>query len=83
MFVYHDFIDCKIQVHTCIVKFYLKKKNYGKTPLLKYQYLEFVHIFPSWLCHVTNTNTQQENLIKFSGIEKIHKCLLYHTSVGV
>lgn len=46
MFVYHDFIDCKIQVHTCIVKFYLRKKNYGKTPLLKYQYLEFVHIFP-------------------------------------
>lgn len=45
MFVYHDFIDCKIQVHTCIVKFYLKK-NFGKTPLLKYQYLEFVHIFP-------------------------------------
>lgn len=43
MFVYHDFIDCKIQVHTCIVKFYLKKENYGKTPL---QYLEFVHIFP-------------------------------------
>lgn len=27
MFVYHDFIDCKIQVHTCIVKFYLKKKT--------------------------------------------------------
>lgn len=46
MFVYHDFIDCKIQVHTCIVKFLPKKKNYGKTPLLKYQYLEFVHIFP-------------------------------------
>lgn len=38
MFVYHDFIDCKIQVHTCIVKFYLRKKNFGKTPLLKYQY---------------------------------------------
>lgn len=36
MFVYHDFIDCKIQVHT----------YFGKTPLLKYQYLEFVHIFP-------------------------------------
>lgn len=46
MFVYHDFIDCKIQVHICIVKFYLKKKKLLKTPLLKNQYLEFVHIFP-------------------------------------
>lgn len=31
MFVYHDFIDCKIQVHTCIVKFYLKKKTTENT----------------------------------------------------
>lgn len=83
MFVYHDFIDCKIQVHTCILKFYLKKKTSVKHLFFKYQYLEFVHIFPSWLCHVTNTNTQQEKLIKFTGIGKIHKCFLYHTSVGV
>lgn len=82
MFVYHDFIDCKIQVHTCIVKFYLKKKTTENTssqePVSRIRtYL------PSWLCHVTNTNTQQKNWIKFSGIGKIHKCFLYHTSVGV
>lgn len=79
MFVYHDFMT-GTYLHCKILP---KKKNYGKTPLLKYQYLEFVHIFPSWLCHVTNTNTQQEKLIKFTGIGKIHKCFLYHTSVGV